>query len=442
MHSAPPSDRVSDGLLGRLPALQSADYRRLFFNRFFASASNWALLLARGWLVFELTDSSFAVGLVTFAGMSPQLFIGPFAGAIADRADRRRMVVIGAWLGVATSILLTAITIGGVVVTWHVFVLAFFGGTARAIATPAEQALTANVVPREHLLNAVALSGISMHGSRVVGPLFGGLLLEFFGAGYVFLFSAVLMALAITQLSRIKYVSAQAEAQTPPPTLGKRASVLRVVDDVREGFRYVRGEPRMELILLLVMVHCGGTMAFAALMPRLATDIGGASGTFSAILVAVGAGAIVGTLTIALLRTERAQGYALALTGAGSGVAMVVLGLATTPAMAVLGAVLAGGAHAAYMALSATYVQQIVPDALRARVMSIYMMLAAGHMAFVNIGFGWLADIIGPRALLVAPGLVWMAVFVAGALVLPELRHLLARGVFRPRAFEATAAGD
>ena len=438
MHTAPPSDRVPGRLLERLPALQSPDYRRLFFNRFFASASNWALMLARGWLVFDLTDSSLAVGLVTFAGMSPQLFVGPFAGAIADRADRRRMVVMGAWLGVATSILLALVTIGGVVATWHVVVLAFFGGTARAIATPAEQALTANVVPREHLLNAVALSGISMHGSRIVGPLFGGLLLEFFGAGYVFLFSAVLLTLAITQLRRIKYVSAPAYART----IGKVASVQRVVDDVRDGFRYVRGEPRVALILLLVMVHCGGTMAFAALMPRLATDIGGASRTYSAILVAVGAGAIVGTLTVALLRGERAQGYALALTGAGSGLAMVMLGLATTPAMAVLGAVLAGGTQAAFMALSATFVQQVVPDSLRARVMSIYMMLAAGHMAFVAVGFGWLADSIGPRVLLVAPGLLWMAVFVAGGLLLSELRYLLARGAFRPRAIGAAAAGD
>lgn len=440
MHSVPPSDRAPNRLLERLPALQSPDFRRLFFNRFFASASNWALMLARGWLVFDLTDSSLAVGLVTFAGMSPQLFIGPFSGAIADRADRRRMIVTGAWLGVVTSIVLALVTISGLVVTWHVVVLAFFGGTARAIATPAEQALTANLVPREHLLNAVALSGISMHGSRIVGPLFGGLLLEFFGAGYVFLFSAVLLTLAITQLSRIKYVSAQADAQAL--ALGKRASVLRVVDDVRDGFRYVRGEPRVALILLLVMVHCGGTMAFAALMPRLATDIGGASRTYSAILVAVGAGAIAGTLTIALLRTERAQGYALALTGAGSGLAMVVLGLATTPAVAVLGAVLAGATQAAYMALSATFVQQIVPDSLRARVMSIYMMLAAGHMAFVALGFGWLADSIGPRVLLWAPGLVWMAVFVAAGFLLSELRHLLARGAFRPRALDAAAAGD
>ena len=126
------------------------------------------------------------------------------------------------------------------------------------------------------------------------------------------------------------------------------------------------------------------------------------------------------------------RGSVFAATGLGSGLAMIVLGLAQTPAVAVIGAALAGGTQATYMAISATLIQMIVPDHLRGRVMSLYLMLAAGHMAFMNLGFGFFADGVGVRVLLVGPGLVWVAVFLLAMLTLTDLRYLLRRGDFVP----------
>jgi MFS family permease len=111
---------------------------------------------------------------------------------------------------------------------------------------------------------------------------------------------------------------------------------------------------------------------------------------------------------------------------------MIVLGLAQTPVVAVIGAALAGGTQATYMAISATFIQTIVPDHLRGRVMSLYLMLAAGHMAFMNLGFGFFADGVGVRVLLVGPGLVWLGVFLLAALTRTDLRYLLRRGDFVP----------
>jgi MFS family permease len=175
------------------------------------------------------------------------------------------------------------------------------------------------------------------------------------------------------------------------------------------------------------------------MMPTLSTAVGGADRTFSAILVGVGAGAIVGTITVSMLGSNAALGRALAIVGVGSGLAMVVIGFATTPVMAVTGGMLAGGTRASYMALSATFVQRIVPDELRGRVMALYVMLAAGHMAFVNLGFGLLADGIGVRVLLIVPGLIWIAAFLAAAALLPEVRTLLRSGDFRPRVIAPAA---
>ena len=176
----------------RFPAMQSWDFRRLFVNGFFTTGSRWTQVLARGWLVHELSDGSTnAVGWVTFASFIPFVVVGPFAGAIADRFDRRRLLIAGTIFGLIGAIALAIITIADVVQVWHVITLAFATGAAQAATVPTRQALIANVVPSEHLLNAVALGGISRHGSRVVGPLFGAALLSTLGAGSVFVFSAV-----------------------------------------------------------------------------------------------------------------------------------------------------------------------------------------------------------------------------------------------------------
>ncbi len=140
-----------------------------------------------------------------------------------------------------------------------------------------------------------------------------------------------------------------------------------------------------------------------------------------------------------MVRDHASQGFALALVGIGSGISMLVMGVATSPVVAVIGAVVAGGTQATYMAISQMLVQEVVPDALRGRVMAIYTMMAAGHMAMVNLGFGALADSVGVRPLMVVPALLWIAVFVIAALVLSDLRRVLRRGSFRQPV--AAAAG-
>ena len=422
------------GLLDRHPALRYADFRRVFYNAFFASASFWTMLLARGWLVFELTGQGAWVGAVTFAGMIQLTLAGPIGGAIADRADRRLIAIASDALGVVAALALAAITFAGVVEPWHVLVFAVIGGLGRAFGTPAEQAIIPNVVPKDHLLNAVALSGITRHGSRIAGPLLGGAMLATIGAGAVFALSAAFLALALHQLLRLEYRSEPRAADAEPVF-----AIGPVLRDVREGVAYIERDPRVLVMLVLVGFHCGATMAFDSMMPTLATAVGGSSVTYSGIIVGIGAGAIAGTLAVSMLRDDRAMGRAFFVVGVGSGLAMLLIGFAATPFMAVTGGVLAGATQASYMAMSATFVQRVTPDAYRGRVMSLYIMLASGHMAFVNFGFGWLSDGIGVRLLLIAPGLVWIAGFVAASFLLPEVRSIVRSGEFRPRRVPAEA---
>ena len=420
----------------RLPAFEFPDYRRLWWSAFFSTASNWTMILARGWLIHELTGSAAWVGAATFAGMSPYLFVGPIGGALADRADRRRLVIAANSVSILAAVALMAITLGDLVEPWHIVALAGLGGFGRALGTPPEEALIPNLVPREHLMNAVAMRGISNHGSRLAGPLFGAIVLSAIGAGWVFALSAGFLLLSNAQVARIRY---RPSAQDVRERQRRPLSLSAVARELREGLACVEGDPRLFITIGLVTLHCGSTMAFDSMMPTLATNVGGASNTYSGILIGIGAGAIVATLLVSMMREEAAQGRTLAAVGVGSGLSMLVLGFAVNPAMAVAGGVLAGATQASYMAISATLVQRVVPDELRGRVMSIYVMLAAGHMAFVNFGFGWFADSVGVRVLMIVPGLLWTVFFLAAVVWLGEMRHVVRTGSFVPRRPLATA---
>jgi len=408
-------------ILRNLPAFQSADYRRLFTSFFFASASRWALVLGQSWLVFELTDSSLAVGAVYCAGAAQFVIVGPFAGAIADRIDRRRLAINALILSVICSTALAAITLANVVEVWHVIAIAVVQGWAQAAAMPAQRSLLANLVPREHLMNAVALGGMPVHGSRFAGPLLGGILLATLGAGAVFLLSAAILTVAVLLISRIQH---RAE-----PFAGS-SGVASVMTDVRYGFVYTWADRRIRLVIALIIFHCSFTMAFNSLLPRLTTDIGGGDVTFSLIMMGIGTGAIIGTLAISVVRNRILQGASLNVVGIGSGIAMLLMGLFDSVTIVVIGAILAGATQATYMAISQVLVQEIVPDSLRGRVMAIYTMMAAGHMALINLGFGVLADEIGVRPLLVVPALVWIGIFLVTALISVDLRNVLRKGEF------------
>ena len=432
----------TNALARRFPAFESVDFSRLFLSNSFTSAATWMLILARGWLVFELSESTTAVGIVTFAGMIPFAIVGPIGGAIADRFDRRRLAMISTASGIGVQLVLAALTLTGAVEVWHVIALAVIGGAAWSAGTPAQDAILPSLLrSRDHLLNGVALSGIARHGSRLLGPSFGAAMLATSGVGYAFLLAAGFLALSFWQLYRIEF--RPSEDAAAPTMVGRPPLWRSLAGDLADGAAYIERDPRVMLIVVLVMLHCRLTMAFDSMMPTLATMVGGAGEVYGAIIVGLGVGAVAGTIWLSVLGNTPVKGGALAVAGVGSGAAMVVLGVATNPATAVAGAVLAGASQSAFVVLLTTFLQQVTPDEYRGRVLSIYSMLAVGHMAFLNFGFGWLADGVGVR-LLLAPGVLWVALFVAGVTMVPELWHLLRRGDFRPRAIalEPVPGGD
>ena len=422
-------------MLNRFPALQSQDFRKLFYNYVLSSAARWAEMLGRGWLIFEITGSTGAVGIVTFCGMVPSLFFGPIAGVLADRFDRRLMAMWSAGFGVIFSALLGILAISGNVVMWHVVVLSILQGTAFAAVTPASEALIPSLVPREHLLSAISFRGIARHGSKVIGPLLGGVLIveRSDGSGWVFILTAVFLILAMSQLHRISFRNPLAHSAT-------QLSKFDVFSPISEAAQYVVKDRRIVMILLLLGGHCGFTMAYDSLLPGFATEIGGSSSTFAAIIVAVGIGALFGTLGVSMISNEYYRGPVLMLSGLGSGIALLIMGFTNGSTLAVIAGFIAGCTQAPFMALSATFVQEIVPDKFRGRVMAFYLMVAAGFMALMNLGFGFVADSFGERLMLIVPSAFWLLLFVVGAFAYKPLNFLLRHGIFLTSS--ETASGN
>ncbi|MDA1003244.1 MAG: MFS transporter [Chloroflexi bacterium] len=408
-------------LVGRFPAFASPDYRRLWLSGFLTTAAMWSTFLARGWLTFELTGSATAVGAVTFVAWMPFVVLGPVAGVLADRLDRRLQLLVAMAGMVAAAALLAAVELAGAATLWPLLGTALLGGCAQAFALPPQQALIANVVPAENLLNAVALSSIGNHGSRIVGPFLGAPLLVTVGPGAIFAAATLLLVWAFAVAWRLH-----------PQRAGLPAShgggLRGIVDDLTGAVRHIESDRRLATIIVLVSLHCGLTMAFDSMMPTLATMVGGADRTYSAILVGMGVGAIAGTLWLAMIGEGRVQGSAYAVSGVGSGLAMVLLGLATSPLLVTLAAMVTGATQFMFMALTTTQIQQLVPDVVRGRVMSLYWGLSTAHMAFLNFGFGWAADGVGVRLLLIIPGLLWTTIFVIAVLRLADVRVLVSRG--------------
>lgn len=402
----------------RLPATQHQDFRALWGGTACSSVSLWTLLLANAWIVFKLSDSSFWVGVSTFASMSPYL-LAPFGGVIADKFERRILVRYTRLGAFAVTSILCVLAVTDVIAVWMVVSMALVQGLVRAVEIPSDQSLLANVVPPEHLANAVSLSSMTQYGARAVGPLLAGPLLATVGVQGAYAVGAVFALLAFTSIRRVQVRSR-----------GGIESIRDVFSNLVEGLRYVRATRPVLALFLLVVAHCSLTMSFDAMLPGFAeTALHNAKSGFTLMTMGVGIGALVGTFLLAMF-PGAGRGRLFLVTGVFSGLTPMLMWQAHMTEFAVVNTTLMGSSQAMFMALSAILLQEVVPDAVRGRVMSLYLMSAGGIMAMANLLFGTLADRWGAPVLFLAPGAAFVAIVALSALAVGHLRHLFQNGRF------------
>lgn len=381
----------------------------------------WTFIIATSWLVFEASESSGWVGVTTFAAMIPFLVVSPVGGLLGDVFDRRRLTSFTFVIGGVVAGAMAMLAASGMVELWHVAVFALVNGTVRSIQEPSMAALVPNQVPRRDLLNALVLTSSSRHGARFLGLLVAAPLLEVeaLGVEAVLVLSVAFQLCGSLLMTRVKTVST-----------GETKSEHGVVGNIVDGMVHIYTNHTLALFIILVAFHCALVMSFESMMPVFSSKSLGASGAsvFNYLMMGFGAGSLVGMMALAGVKDDRLKGRILLVTGVASAATPVMLALSGNVGVAILLAGAMGAAQATFMALSNTYVQMMVPDALRARISSLYILHAGGVMAFANLGYGFLADQFSAPPILIVTGALFLAVVVALSANQPVLRQVYRTG--------------
>ncbi len=409
------------GLFRRyVAALKYSDYRRFWVSATFAGAGVWGLIAARGVLAFDISDeSSFWVGVTTFAALIPFVVVPPFSGVLADKFDRRYLIAIAHAINVLLALLLVQLYFTDTIQLWHLPVVSLLSGIARGVQMPTQNALVPNLVSKDDLLNAIALNNISLQGSRLVGGLSVLALgwLSEASIGIAFAVAAGGYAVATIMILTIRTASS-----------GEIAHGDSIFTVFTAGIVYAWKTPTVGLMLIFVAFHCGLTMGFESILPVHGTEQWGTDSALAAFLAAFGLGAVFGVVTIAGIRSERGKGLALLVSAAGSSVGVLILGFAQSQPPGLVGAFIMGLTQAPFMSLSITYIQSVVPDAIRGRVSSLFAMSALSLMAILNMVFGLIADIVGSVPVLLVSGAIFIVVVFLALTVVTKLRRVMIEG--------------
>jgi MFS family permease len=364
------------------------NYRLFFIGQTISLPGTWIQRFAQAWLVYSLThNSAVAVGFLAFAQFLPFTLFSLLAGVIVDRFDARRTVLITQASHMTLASIMAAVTLGGVVRPWHVYVIAFLGGLVQVLDAPARQQLTYRMVGRAELQNAIALNSSVFNASRIYGPAVAGILIAAFGAGLCFAINAVSFLAVLAGLLMMRQKEFFSVDETKRPTMMR---------GVREGLSYAIHSREVLLVLVLVLVISTFCLNFNVLLPVLAkVTLDAGPRTFGALSAAFGAGALIGGLVAAA--QGRARRTVMVVGAAGFGASELLLAAQSSVWIACVLLLLAGVSFTTWSSNSNSLVQLAAPDHLRGRVIGLYFFAFAGTGSLGGLISGWLIHVGGTR---------------------------------------------
>lgn len=403
-------------LSGMFRALKYRNYRLFFMGQGISLIGTWMQQIALSWLVYRLTDSVFLLGAVTFCSQIPSFLLGPFAGVLADRFNRHRILLLTQFLSMLQASLLATLVLTNTVEVWHVLALSAFLGTVNAFDIATRQAFVIELVEkREDVSNAIALNSSMFNMARLIGPSVAGVLIATVGEGQCFLINAVSYVAVLGSLLLMRLKPFERVKQEH-----------KVWQSLKEGVNYAFGfAPIRALILIVALLSLFG-MPFSVLMPVFARDIlhGGAN-TLGYLMGASGVGALVGALFLAQRKTVVGLGKVLVFTMALFGVALIAFSFSEILLVSLVCMLFSGFGMIVTMASCNTLLQTIVDDNKRGRVMSLYSMAFMGMAPFGSMLAGTVAEEIGVAYTLAGCGFLCAISIIPFALNLSKLRALV-----------------
>lgn len=387
---------------GIFRALRHRNYRLFISGQLVSLIGTWMQSIAQSWLVYRLTGSSTLLGVVGFCNQIPVFLLAPIGGAIADRVNRHHVVIATQTSFMVLAFTMATLDLTGLIQVWHILVVALLLGITSAFDIPARQAFISQMVPKEDLMNAIALNSSMFNSARILGPSVAGILISVVGEGWCFFGDGVSYIAVIAALLMMRVEPRQ-------PVHGRSA-----VADILEGFRFALDTPPIYAVLMLLGVVSMIGMPYTVLMPVFADRIlhSGARG-LGLLMGATGAGALIGALALAAKKEVKGLGKWISIACGCFGCSLILFTLSRHLLLSMLLLVPVGFSMMVQMASSNTLVQSMSPDVLRGRVMSLYSMMFMGMAPIGALLAGFAAGRIGAPATVAIGGVI----AIAGALL-------------------------
>lgn len=398
---------------GIAASLAFSDYRWLWSGTLVTSTGQWMQQVAQGWLVLALTNSAFYLGLVGFANGIPMLLLAPFAGVLLDRFDRRRVLLTFQALSMLVALALATLVATGAVRPWHVLITSLLGGAFLSVVFPARQTLVPAVVPRAYLTNAISLNSAGQNATRVAGPALAGIVIAVTSLASCFFLQAAGFVWAAWATSRLRV--------RPNAAATSRAGVWA---NFAEGLRYIAGRKDIAALLSLAAVPPLFGMPYYQFLPVVARDVlqTGSQG-LGVLMAAGGTGSLLASLGIAALGDVPGKGKWLLASALSFGVMLTLFAQSHWFLLSLALMAGVGASSAVYMAVNNTLLMLLTPDAMRGRVMSVYVM-CWGLVPLGTLPEGVAASLWGAPAAIALGGAVCAAFVLLLAAKLPRLREL------------------
>ncbi len=399
---------VSRGVTRTFASLRNRNFRIFFIAQIVSVTGTWIQSIGQMWLVLHLTGSGVALGITAALQFTPMLLLGPWGGLLADRVDKRKLLMVTQSAAGLVALVLAGLTLGGLVQLWMVYVLAFALGIVTVFDNPGRQSFVAEMVGKEQVINAVGLNSAVFTLARAIGPAVAGILIAVVGTGWCFLINGVSYFPVVFVLLLMR-----------PSELHRGQPTVRARGQIRAGLRYAWSTPELRFPLLLMLVVGSLAFNFSVVMPLMASFVfhSGAS-TFGILMSFMGAGAFVGALVSA--NRARPTHRLLAFAGMAFGALLVGGALAPTLESELVVLLPLGAAMVTFQATANSLLQLNSDPAIRGRVMALYVMVFLGSTPIGGPVVGWVAEHFGARAGL---GLGGVATLVASVALLWALRH-------------------
>jgi MFS family permease len=389
-------------------------YFRIYWLGMFVSlVGTWIQTVAQSWLVFALTNSAFLLGVVGFLGSIPIFGLSLFGGVLADRMNKRNILIFTQAAFMLLAFLLAVLTQFKFITPAQIMLIALLNGVIMAFDAPARQSIVAELVGKEHLFNAITLNSVAFNSSRIIGPAIAGVLISIIGMSGCFYLNGISFLAVIIALFYIRFDKS---------ALRNNNSALK---DIREGLNFIS---QHRLILALVSVVAAISLfgiSYIILMPVFASHVLGVGVKGLGVLMSsAGIGALIGALGLARLGNFRFKGRLLIWSIFLFSVSLMVFSLSKNYFSSIFALIFVGGTSVIPVALVNTLLQLNLPDEFRGRVMSLFMITFAGIMPFGNLISGTLAQAWGVSAALFSCGLVCLVLFRLIKFLFPGLKEL------------------